>query len=237
MAVASLTGGSAVLTSCSSKNDETKVVEATATPNATEVAATPEVTAEPTTSPLEETSEPSQTPEATTEPTESPKATEEATEAPATEAPAVDYSKLSDDQLVSTVVSQISKKYAGKLTDIKTMNTMSTEERNIYTISVFSKDATQSLYNYFKGANNVTASFVSEALGAVGASSSQELYDDFVDSMRIAVSSPKKLAAIKKSEYHFDIFDEEYAEYAKTEKLDTLLAAYIRNNIKKLNLN
>ncbi|MDO5520240.1 MAG: hypothetical protein Q4G58_07095 [bacterium] len=241
VATASLAGGSLVLTSCSDKKDDPKAVEATETPGAvseTEIPSqSPEVTTEPTASPVTETSEPSMTPEVTKEPTAIPEATEEPTATPEATAKPVDYSKLSDRELVSTVVSQITTKYSGKLTESKTIQKMSTEERNIYTISVFSKDAKTTLYSYLKGKNNVTAAYVSEALGAVGANSSKELYDDFIDSMRIAVSSPKKLAAIKKSEYSFDIFDEEYAEYVKTENLDTLLAAYIRNNTTKLKFN
>ena len=187
---------------------------------------TPEPTVEPTETPVAtetpaatETPEPTKTPEATAAPTETPAVEEQK--------PEVDYSKLSDTELKKEIVKNIKTK-CGRLAKMKKV------QRTVYVVSVFENEIKGGLHSYLTGSNNVTAQYCTEALSEVGATQSATEFGDFTDSQRIQLSSTKELNKLRKEEYNFGMFDEEYAEIAKSEDLNQLLVSYIKKHLDEL---
>lgn len=209
-----------------SKNDEVN-----GQPQQTEAASTPD--AVPTSTPEpQESAAVTQTPEPTEaapteEPTEEPTATPEVEAEEETKAPEVDYSALSDSELADQIVAVITKRHG-------TVKAMTEKERNVYAAYVFAKEAKGGLYTYLTGSNNATAAYAAKALAAVNAPQSKELFEDFINTSRIELSNTKALTKLVKEDYHFDVFDEEYAAIAANEDLTSLVASYIKNNLDDL---
>ena len=198
---------------------------------------TKEPVQEPTVSPmetLEPTVEPTETPVATETPaaTQTPQPTEEPTVAP-TETPAVeqtpevDYSKAPDEELKKEISRNIKLRNGSvaKMTKV---------ERAVYVSYIFEQEIKGGLYSYLTGSNNVTAQYCTQALNAIGATQSAAEFGDFTDSQRIKLSSTKELKKLDKDEYNFDMFDEEYAQIAKSEDLNQLLVSYIKKHLEEL---
>lgn len=204
------------------KDTNSEAVE-TVTPAPTEVA-------EETSAPEVEQTEAAETLAPTEEvATEAPTEVPEATSTPETEtaAPEVDYSNLSDRELTDKIVTAITARHA-------TVKAMTSKERVVYALYAFNKDAKGSLYEYLTGSNNATAAYVAEGFAAVNATMTKELFEDFIDSSRIELSDTSALSKLQKEDYHFEIFDAEYAGIAKSEDLTSLIASYIKANLDTL---
>ena len=199
---------------------ETEQVQQTSEPS-------PIVEAPTSTPEVEKTKEPAEEVQ-----TEEPEATEEPTATPTTEAeeptkaPEVDYSQLSDSELTKEIVRVITNRHA-------TVKKMTKKEKIVYAAYVFNNDA-GSIYGYLTGSGNVTAAYLTDSLKAIGATCSAELFEDFANTSHMKLSDAAWLSKMSKDEYHFDIFNEEYAEIAKEENISSLLASYIKENLEDL---
>lgn len=233
--VVALAGG---VMGCSSKENNDTVQETVAAvtkePTVTDAMATetnaPGVEA---TDAAEQTAKPTEE-VATEKPSATSEATPSATAAP-TEAPKTDFSKLSDNELIERAVKQI-KEENKQLTSEASLKKLTKQEGAVYTISVYESYKSKSLFDYLTSKDNVTAKYLSDSLEAIGAVDTKLLFDDFIGSMRIDVDNTTKLGNLKKSDYAFDIYDNDYKVIAKSEKLANLLADYIRKNVDALQL-